>query len=69
MANDVTVRISGGQPKLVTANTVEDAFAALNASKPISAYTATINAEPASPSDILQNDDSVIFSTADKHGI
>lgn len=69
MANEITVRISGGQPKTGSAQTVREAFALLEASKPFESYTPTINGEAASRDAILDDNDFVLFSVADKHGI
>jgi hypothetical protein len=66
MAKNITILTLGGQPKVVEANTVQDAFN--QSGLPAGNYTAQINGETASMSDILNDYEHVSFATATKGG-
>jgi sulfur carrier protein ThiS len=67
MAKNIIAEALGGQPKLIEAATVQDAFNALNLPK--GNYTASINGDEASMSDELSDRDHVTFAQAVKGGM
>ena len=66
MAKNITAQALGGQPKVIEANTVSDAFTALGLS---GNYTASINGDSASMSDTLSDYSFVTFAQAVKGGL
>jgi hypothetical protein len=66
MANNITIHLLGGQPKVVTADTVQDAFN--QSGLPVGNYTAQVNGETAQMSDKLNDYEHVSFATATKGG-
>ncbi len=65
MANNVTAQVLGGTPKVITAETVQDALNALNLT---GNYTASINGETAELTDTLEDYNFVSFAAAVKGG-
>lgn len=65
MAKNITVQALGGQPKVIEAETVLDAFKSLSLS---GNYTASVNGEPAEMSDELDGYSFVSFAQATKGG-
>lgn len=65
MAKNITAQALGGQAKVIEADTVSDAFNQLGLS---GNYTASINGEPASMSDSLEEYNFVTFAQAVKGG-
>lgn len=65
MAQNVTAQVLGGQPRVIEAETVKEAFDTLNLS---GNYTASINGEPASLDDELEDYNFVSFAPAVKGG-
>lgn len=65
MAQNITVQAVGGTPKVIQANTVQEAFNALGLT---GNYTATVNGEPASMEDTLNDFEFVSFAVAVKGG-
>jgi len=65
MANNVTGMVTGGQPKILAANSVAEVKAELGLD---GNYSATINGEPASLSDSLSDYDFVSFAESVKGG-
>lgn len=66
MAKNITIHVLGGQPKIVEASTVQNAFD--QSGLPQGNYTAQINGETASMSDSLNDYEHVSFATATKGG-
>lgn len=66
MAKNITILTLGGQPKVVTAETVQEAFD--QSGLPAGNYTAQINGETASMSDSLDDYSHISFATATKGG-
>jgi hypothetical protein len=66
MANNITILTLGGQPKVVSANTVQEAFE--KSGLPVGNYTAQINGGTAQMSDSLNDYEHVSFATATKGG-
>jgi len=65
MAEKITGQVVGGAPKIVEAGTVEDVYNALGLD---GSYTATVNGEPASMGDELEDYAFVSFSEKVKGG-
>lgn len=65
MSGNITAQVTGGQPKVISASTVKEAFEALNLS---GNYSATINGEPAKMEDSLSAYSFVTFSPSVKGG-
>lgn len=65
MAKNITVQALGGSPKVISADSVQDAFNALGLS---GNYTASINGEPANMTDTLNDYEHVTFAQAVKGG-
>lgn len=65
MAKNVTAQALGGQPKVVEASTVKEAFDALGLT---GNYTASINGDTAEMSDELEEYSFVTFAQAVKGG-
>jgi hypothetical protein len=66
MAQNITAQALGGQAKTIEAGTVLDAFKALGLS---GNYTASVNGEPASMSQELNEYEFVTFAQAVKGGL
>lgn len=66
MAQNVTAQVLGGQPRVIEAETVQEAFDLLNLS---GNYTASINGEPADLQDELEDYNFVSFAPAVKGGV
>lgn len=65
MAKNITVQALGGQPKVIEANTVAEAFASLGLT---GNYTASVNGNPAQMSDSISEYNFVSFAQAVKGG-
>lgn len=65
MAKNITAQVLGGSPKVIEAETVQDAFNALGLN---GNYTATINGDAAEMSDGLDDYSFVSFAQAVKGG-
>ena len=65
MAKNITVQALGGQPKVIEAASVSDAFQALGLT---GNYTASVNGEAANMSDALNDYEFVTFAQAVKGG-
>lgn len=65
MAQNITAQVLGGQPRVIEASTVKEAFDLLNLS---GNYSASINGEPADLSDSLEDYNFVSFAPAVKGG-
>lgn len=66
MAKNITVQALGGQPKVIEADTVKQAFDDLGLS---GNYTASINGDTASMHDSLEDYSFVTFAQAVKGGL
>ncbi len=66
MARNITILTLGGTPKVVEADTVQEAFN--KSGLPQGNYTAQINGETSSMSDSLNDYEHVSFATATKGG-
>lgn len=70
MAKNIIAEALGGQPKIIEANTVQDAYNALVAGgMKAGNYTASINGDEASMTDPLSDRDHVTFAQAVKGGL
>jgi len=66
MAKNITIHVLGAQPKIVSANNVQEAFE--KSGLPQGNYTCQINGETASMTDSLSDYEHVSFATATKGG-